>query len=359
MATNWSSLFYSEGPSDLNWQSHGQDVKITKRFCFCKFCFIKTIFRENFSVTSLLSTVQIYSMAARGKQRQASKPYNLRTRVGIPIEIQAEDDGTFVNEFLSKQNVGQVPWSLESSDNDTCLDEFASQPSAGQVLLSSESSDTDTSSTDWNSVFQKSIAGSDCSDSQTEVKRFKPRSSEWDTAVHQGIASSGRSDLQTKVKRFKPRSSGSISQSRRKSDASDQACINERILSQLDAINERLNAIENPEPASVSVSKLHAAPRGKKRLVKTASSSLKLSGHKSGKNSHEKMPDLKSIRQDNFIQQQVEERIKQLAGSDKKGTEKSSHLGAGKLTFTSNNASNGHMNMFWLGIIKIVLITTS
>ena len=114
---------------------------------------------------------------------------------------------------------------------------------------------------------------------------------------------------------------GSISQSRRKSDASDQACINERILSQLDAINERLNAIENPEPASVSVSKLHAVPRGKKRLVKTAGSSLKFSGHKSEKNSHEKMPDLKSIRQDKFIQQQVEERIKQLAGSDKKGTE--------------------------------------
>ena len=121
-------------------------------------------------------------MAATGKQRQASKPYNLRSRVGIPIENQAEDDGTYVNEFLS-ENVGQVLSSAESSDSDdgTCF-EFSSQPSAGQVLLNSCSSDTDTSSTDWNTVFQKSIAGSDCSDSQTEVKRFKPRSSERDTA---------------------------------------------------------------------------------------------------------------------------------------------------------------------------------
>ena len=240
-------------------------------------------------------------MAATGKQRQASKPYNLRSRVGIPIENQAEDDGTYVNEFLS-QNVGQVLSSAESSDSDdgTCF-EFSSQPSAGQVLLNSCSSDTDTSSTDWNTVFQKSIAGSDCSDSQTEVKRFKPRSSERDTAFQQGIASSGRSNLQNRVKRFNPRPAGSISQSTRTSDVSDQACINERILSQLDAINKRLTAIENTESASVSVSKLNAAPSVKNRIAKTASSSLEFSGEKSEKHSAKKMPDLKSIRHDQFI----------------------------------------------------------
>ena len=62
---------------------------------------------------------------------------------------------------------------------------------------------------------------------------------------------------------------------------SDKTFINDEILSQLDAINKRLNAIENS--GSASVGKLHAAPRGKKSLVKTAGSNLKLSGHKSEK----------------------------------------------------------------------------
>ena len=115
---------------------------------------------------------------------------------------------------------------------------IASQPSAGEVLSSSESSDTDTSSIDWNAVFQKSIAGSDTSESQTKVKCLKVGSSE------------------------------SVSQSRQESDMSDQTFINTRILSQLDAINKRLTAIENTESVSVSVSKLHGAPRGKKRHQK-------------------------------------------------------------------------------------------
>ena len=50
------------------------------------------------------------------------------------------------------------------------------QPSAGQVPSSSESSDTDTSSTDWVTVFQRSINCSD-TDSQTKVKIFKVKSS--------------------------------------------------------------------------------------------------------------------------------------------------------------------------------------
>ena len=59
---------------------------------------------------------------------------------------------------------------------------------------------------------------------------------------------------------------------------SDQTFINDRILSQLDAINKRLHAIKNPSvSASPSVCKLHAAPRRIKRPVKTADSNLKLS----------------------------------------------------------------------------------
>ena len=201
-------------------------------------------------------------MAARRKQKQAGNSYNLQNQVEIPI--QAEDGGTF-------------------------LDEFSSQPSAGQVLAGSESSDIDTSSTDWGTVFQKSIDGSDFS------------------------------DLQTKVKRFKARSSERVSHSRKESDMLGQTFINDTILSQLDAINKRLDAIENSSvSASASVSKLHAAPRGKKRSVKTADSNLKLDG--SVKN-FDVLPDLKSIRQDRYIKQQVEERIRQLSGLDKKGTE--------------------------------------
>ena len=169
------------------------------------------------------------------------------------------------------------------------LDEFSSQPSTGQVLSGSESSDIGTSSTDWVTVFQKSI---DCSDF---------------------------SDLQTKVKRFKARSSERVSHSRKESDMLDQTFINDTILSQLDAINKRLDAIENSSvSASASVSKLHAAPRGKKRSVKTADSNLKLDG--SVKN-FDVLPDLKSIRQDRYIKEQVEERMRQLSGLDKKGTE--------------------------------------
>ena len=134
----------------------------------------------------------------------------------------------------------------------------------------------------------------------------------------------------------------------------DQTFINDRMLSQLDAISKRLNVIESSS-ASASVNKLHAAPRGTKRPVKTANSNLKLSVDSSVKNSDVNLPDLKSIIQDRYIQKQVEERIRQLSGLANKGTAtKIKSLrggGGGMLTCTSNNASNGHM--FWLAITKI------
>ena len=159
------------------------------------------------------------------------------------------------------------------------MNEFSSQPSAGQVLSSSESIDTDPSSTDWGTVFQKSI-GSD-NDSQTKVKRFKAKSSE------------------------------RVFQSKLGSDMLDQTFINDRILSQLDAISRHLDAIENTT-ASAHVGTLQAPPRGKKGQ-KTADSNLKLSVDSSVRNSDVNLPDLKSIRHDKFIQQQVEECIKQLS----------------------------------------------
>ena len=100
---------------------------------------------------------------------------------------------------------------------------------------------------------------------------------------------------------------------------SDQTFINDRILSQLDAINKRLNTMKNSGSASALISKLHAAPRGKKRPFKTVHSNLKLDS--SVKKLHVNLPDLKTIRQDKYIQQQVKGRIRQLSGLEKKGTE--------------------------------------
>ena len=173
-------------------------------------------------------------------------------------------------------------------------DKFSSQSSAGQVLSSSERRDTDTSSTDWGTVLQKNIDGSDHSDSQTKVKRLKVKSS------------------------------NSVYQSEQGSDMSDQTFINDRILSQLDAISKHLDAIENSSvSAAASVSKLHAAPKGRKRTIKTADSNLKYSADNLAKNSDAKMLDLKCIRHDKFIQQQVKECIRLLSGLDKNGTEQS------------------------------------
>ena len=181
---------------------------------------------------------------------------------------------------------------IQVEDGSTFLDEFSSQPSAGQVLFSADSSNTDTSSTDWGTVFQKSIDGSDHSDSQNKVKRLKVKSSENVIQSGQGLY------------------------------MSDQIFINDRILSHLDAISKYLDAIENSSvSASALVSKLHAAPRGRKRSMKNADSNLKLSADKSAKYSDVKLPDLKSIRHDKFIQQQVEEHIRQLSDLDKKSTE--------------------------------------
>ena len=100
----------------------------------------------------------------------------------------------------------------------------------------------------------------------------------------------------------------------------DQTFINDRILSQLDAISKRLDAIENSS-VSALVNKLHAAPRGTKRPVKAADSNLKLGVDSSVKNLDINLPDLKSIRHDRLIQQQVGYHIRQLSGLDKKGTE--------------------------------------
>ena len=93
----------------------------------------------------------------------------------------------------------------------------------------------------------------------------------------------------------------------------DQTLINQRILSQLDAIGKRFSVIESS--ASGATSKVKNSVCGST----TASSSLPSSSHEG--NMNVKIPDLHTIKNDKLIQEQVEECIRQLTSSDKKGTD--------------------------------------
>ena len=93
----------------------------------------------------------------------------------------------------------------------------------------------------------------------------------------------------------------------------DQTLINERILSQLDAIGKRLTAIEQSLASA-------AWPKAKKVTVRgTASSSL--NGSFTEGDSVKKLPELHTLRHDRSIQDQVEAWIRQLSNTDVKGTD--------------------------------------
>ena len=54
-------------------------------------------------------------MATRQKHRMAGKPYNLHRKVEIPVELQVQDDGAFLNEFSLQPTPSQ---SVSKSDTD-------------------------------------------------------------------------------------------------------------------------------------------------------------------------------------------------------------------------------------------------
>ena len=56
-------------------------------------------------------------MAANQKHRNAGNSYNLRRKVEIPIEVQLNNDSSFLNEFASQPEPGQS--SKARSDTDT------------------------------------------------------------------------------------------------------------------------------------------------------------------------------------------------------------------------------------------------
>ena len=207
-------------------------------------------------------------MAAKQKHRMAGNPYNLRKKVEIPVQIQLEDDSAFLNEF-------------------------ASQPIPGQVSGSKTGSDTDSTSTD--DSIGLNISGVVYSESDFEEfpvvrhrKHFK------DSTQHPVASTSKMSD-------------------QRGEKFPDQALINQQILSQLDAIGKRLTVIES-KPASP------AKPKAKKLTKKkrTASSSLKPSSVEEASN----VPSLHTLRNDRPIQDQIQDRLRELSGIDKRGTDK-------------------------------------
>ena len=66
----------------------------------------------------------------------AGKPYNLRRKVEIPVELQVQDDGAFLHEFSSQPTPGQskVDSDIESDiDSDIDID----------ALVNGSSSDSD------------------------------------------------------------------------------------------------------------------------------------------------------------------------------------------------------------------------
>ena len=92
----------------------------------------------------------------------------------------------------------------------------------------------------------------------------------------------------------------------------DQALINQKILSQLNAIGKRLTVIETK---SASPSKPKAKKLTKKK--RNASSSLKHSSVEEVSN----MPNLYTLRNDRLIQDQIQDGLRELSGVDKQGTD--------------------------------------
>ena len=48
-----------------------------------------------------------YTLHSRDGNRMTGKPYNLRRKVEIPVELQVQDDGAFLNEVSSQPTLGQ------------------------------------------------------------------------------------------------------------------------------------------------------------------------------------------------------------------------------------------------------------
>ena len=201
-------------------------------------------------------------MAAKQKHRTAGNSYNLRRKVEIPIEVQIDNDNAFFNEFASQPEPGQSSKSRSDTESDTSID-------LDNTLLTQGSDDS-------------------LEESPVHVAKFK------------------KADRPSRFKNSRPRPDTVACQP-------DQNVINERILTQLDAIGKRLTAIEESSASA-------ARPKAKKVVVRGSASSS-LNGSFTKGDSVKKLPDLHTLRHDRSIQDQVEARVKQLSNTDVKGTD--------------------------------------
>ena len=202
-------------------------------------------------------------MAAKQKHRTAGNSHNLRRKVEIPIEVQLDNDNVFFHEFASQPEPGQSSKPRSDTESDTSIDLEV------DTLLTHESEDS-------------------LEESPVHVSKFK------------------KSDRPSGFKNSRPKQDTVASQP-------DQKLINERILTQLDAIGKRLTAIEKSSASA-------ARPKAKKVVV-TGSASSSLNGSITEGDSGKKLPDLHTLRHDRSVQDQVEARIKQLSNTDVKGTD--------------------------------------
>ena len=110
-------------------------------------------------------------------------------------------------------------------------------------------------------------------------------------------------------------SSTSVSTSATGIDSALQQQINVQILSQLSAINDRLNAIESTNSKKTSDPK--KIKKSKQKVSSQVNTSVTLPPPQT---TNTTLPDLHAIRQDHLLQKQVEDRLKQLASADATGT---------------------------------------
>ena len=202
-------------------------------------------------------------------------------------------------------------------DDSAFLNKFASQPIPGQVLGSKTGSDTDSASTD--DSIGLNISGVVYSELDFEESPVVRHRKHFKDSTQHPVASTSKMSNQRGEK------------------FPDPALINQQILSQLDAIGKRLTVIESKSASP-------AKPKAKKLTKKkrTASSSLKPSSVEEASN----VPSLHTLRNDRSIQDQIQDRLRELSGIDKRGTDKKiKSQGMGQLKFLSKNVSNGPMNM--------------
>ena len=128
----------------------------------------------------------------------------------------------------------------------------------------------------------------------------------------------------------------------------NQEAINTKILSQLEKLGKRLDSIET------NVNKSSVTKVNNKKAKRKVDSSATVSPS----SQVPKIPDLNALRQDMSVQALVEQRLRQLADTEKTGT-KIKSLRGGSVEVLVPNRVKCHMNLFCPGPVRNVCHMTS